>query len=186
MAENSVPTTTTNYCYWLLSAGLTVQLPNNGGAPSLTVGNFIDVNAIRGVTAIYKSGGGANTKVTLPDSIPTPYGVPVQLGAGMRVALGTASTTIATFTPGAIGQFVVNWYVACKAAATATVTVVYTDPDTGALTTITVVNAAAMTAGQVLSGSVTLNSAASDAITVAGTSSVASDIIATATIKQEQ
>ena len=103
--------------------------------------------------------------------------------AGLRVALGTASTPIASFAPAATGSFTIRWRLAAKAATTPTLTLTYTDPDAGAQT-ITLYSSA-MLANGVASGTYPFVSGAS-AIAVSGSALVANDIIATVEIIQSQ
>ena len=59
-----------DYTQLLIGGGVTTSIPNNGGAPSLTVNNFANIPAIRGMAnGIAKSGSGFNVKVQIPDSL---------------------------------------------------------------------------------------------------------------------
>ena len=114
-------------------------------------------------------------------------GLPPIYGAGLLTSLGTASTTVASYTPtSSTGQsFEIKWRLSCVTASTPTLSLTYTDPKAGAQT-ITLYDTA-MTAGSVASGSYPLVATSAAAITVAGLDSVAAgDIYATAEILQYQ
>ena len=136
-------------------------------------------------------GKGANCRFTGADGLLGEYagistaglGFSPIYGAGLRVALGTSSAAVASYTPGATGSFRIVWRLAAKAATTPTLTLTYTDPDAGAQT-ITLYSTA-MPANGVASGVYPLVSGAS-AITVSGSALVAGDIIATVEIIQSQ
>jgi hypothetical protein len=173
-------------------AGLNLEAASAVNLQSIL--SYLEIQADQGIyldagTSIY-----LNAPVIFQDTI-TSYnntslvalGVPILIGAGLRVSLGTSSTSIASYTPtSSTGQnFIINWSLSCKTSSTPTLTLTYTDPDAGTQS-ITLYNTA-MTANQVVSGTITIVAKSSAAIAIHGTDSVASgDIYATATIKQEQ
>ena len=108
-------------------------------------------------------------------------------GAGLLVSLGTASTTVASYTPtSSTGQsFEVKWRLSCVTASTPTLSLTYTDPKAGAQT-ITLYNSA-MSDSTVTSGSYPLVATSAAAITVSGKDGTAADYIyATVEILQYQ
>ena len=114
-------------------------------------------------------------------------GVGAIYGAGLLTSLGTASTTVASYTPtSSTGQsFEVKWRLSCVTASTPTLTLTYTDPKAGAQT-ITLYNSA-MSASTVASGSYPLVATSAAAITVSGKDGAAADYIyATVEILQYQ
>ena len=114
-------------------------------------------------------------------------GLPPIYGAGLLTSLGTASTTVASYTPtSSTGQsFEIKWRLSCVTASTPTLSLTYTDPKAGAQT-ITLYNSA-MSAGAVASGTYPLVATSAAAITVSGKDGTAADYIyATVEILQYQ
>ena len=145
-------------------------------------GSLLSTNSPNSATPKWRTSGVGSVTTYL--SLPTVgTGLSPIYGAGLRVALGTASTPIASFTPAAVGSFRVVWRLAAKAATTPTLTLTYTDPDAGAQT-ITLYSSA-MSANGVASGVYPLVSGAS-AIAVNGSALAADDIFATVEIIQSQ
>ena len=194
-----------------MDGALTVQANTSSGnavligsAKDVLVGtdaNYTDSLAINqgqfypGGTRVYGGGGGyigvgssgltvVGGKVGYFNGINTGgYGLSPIYSAGYRVALGTTSTAVASYGPGADGSFRVVWRLACIAATTPTLTVAWTDPDAGAQSKN--VSPGAMAAGTVASGVLPI-AATTAGITVTGSALAANDATATVEIVQSQ